>query len=210
MGQPRRAGTGNFVGDTLAALGIGIWSWHGSPENVKSCPVAAKLFGVSAAEAWVGLPIERFAAGVHPEDRTNFEDQIKEAQQVGGPFVAQYRTINELGVTRSVLDRGEFELGPDGYAVAACGIVVDITDRPNGSEIEPIVLSGRDREHLPPLHEAVEYGLALHRLIGIFPKKKQYAAQVLIETLLEMLGREVSESLDRDVYWPAQQRGKIQ
>ncbi len=77
------------------------------------CPVAARLFGVPTAEAWNGLPLDRFAAGVHPEDRDRFIDLIGRAQRTGGPFNAEYRTLDEAGTTHSVLDRGEFELGPD-------------------------------------------------------------------------------------------------
>lgn len=201
MVRERQAGIGNFVGDALASLRVGIWSWQGSPASVHCCPVAARMFGVPTAAAWNGLPLDRFAAGVHPEDRACFSHLISEARRTGGSFVAEYRTLDEAGTTHSVLDRGEFELGPDGYAVAARGMVVDMTDRPRGLDTDYCVPDFAD---LPPLHRAVEHGLALHQLIGVLPMEKKRIADTLLKTVLEMLGRELASSLTEAGYRPGQ------
>lgn len=198
MVHRHEAGAGTFVGDALSALGIGIWSWRGSPANVKCCPVAARLFGVPSTEAWNGLPLERFTFGVHPEDRAYFSSLISRAIHTGGPFVAQYRTVDEFGATRLVADRGEFELGSDGLVVAARGVVIDMTDRPKGMEVERGLGSTPDLADLPLLHQAVEHALALHRLIGVMPEGWRHPSEIMIKTLLEMLGKELAASLDRE------------
>lgn len=200
MVQRREAKAGNFVSDALSALGIGIWSWRGSLANVNCCPVAASLFGVPTAEAWNGLPLERFTAGVHPEDRARFSRLVGQAMQTGGPFVAEYRTLDRFGSTRSVVDRGEFELGPDGRVIAAHGVVVDMTDRPKGMEPENSPSGGPSFADLPPLDQAVEHALALHRLIGVLPEGRRHLAEMLLRTVLEMLGNEVAGSLERAGY----------
>lgn len=185
----------NFVGDTLASLGVGIWSWHGSPDYVHCCPVAARLFGVPTAEAWNGLPLDRFAANVHPEDRARFIDLIAQARQTGGAFVAEYRTLDAAGKAHSVLDRGEFELGPEGFAVAARGLIFDMTDRPRGLEVEHGMSGVPNFADLPPLHQAVEHGLALHKLLGVIPEGKRQIADTLLKAVLEILGKEIAASL---------------
>jgi hypothetical protein len=200
----RPEGASNFVGDALASLGIGIWSWRGSTANVQCCPVAARLFGVSSKAASSGMSLDHYAAGVHPEDRDRFIDLIGRAQQTGGPFIAEYRTRDEAGTTHSVLDRGEFELGPDGWAIAARGMVVDMTSRPNGFETGHSVSIPSSFVDIPPLHQAVEHGLALHRLISVLPEGKRHTADTLLRLVLEMLGQEVAASLELAGYRPEQ------
>lgn len=197
MVQGGETGADNFVADALSALGIGVWSWRGSPANVSCCPVAARLFGVPSAEAWSGLPLDRYTAGVHPEDRAYFRRLIRRTMHTGGPFVAEYRTVDGFGATRWVMDRGEFELGPDGLAVAARGVVVDMTDRPGGMEIEGSLCAVPPSADRPPLHQAVEHALALHRLIGVLPEEWRSSAEIMVKTVLEMLGREIAASLER-------------
>ena len=202
MAQRLEVEGGNFVGDALSALGIGIWSWRGSPANVNCCSVAARLFGVPPAEAWNGLPLERFTVGVHPKDRAYFSGRIEQAMHSGGPFTAEYRTLDEFGVTRSVVDRGEFELGPGGRVVAARGVVVDMTDRPRGIETESSLSGMPTFAELPPLHQAVEHALALHKLTGVLPDEWRHSADMMIKMVPEMLGREIAVSLERDGYHP--------
>lgn len=200
MRQQKNAASGNFVGSTLASLGIGIWSWRGSPDRVQCCPVAARMFGVPTEEARKGLPLERFASSVHPDDRDRFNDLIEQASLTGGPFVAKYRIMTDPDTTRSVLDRGEFEMGPDGRAVAACGVVVDVTDRPSGDEFADLSLDPPSFADLPPLDRAVEHALALYRLLDVIPGPRRQLAELLLGSVLEILGKEVAASLQRSGY----------
>ncbi len=209
MVQRHKAETGNFVGDTLSALGIGVWSWRGSPQNVNCCPVAARLFGLPSAEAWNGLPLERFKAGVHPEDRAYFSRLVSRAMQTGGPFVAEYRTVDASGATRLIVDRGEFQRGFDGHAVAACGVLVDVTDRSRGIEIENSVGGLTNLTDSPPLLQAVEHALALHKLLGVLPEEWRNPSELMIKTVLEMLGRELAASLARDESYHKHPRGRV-
>jgi hypothetical protein len=156
--------------------------------------------------AWNGLPLERYMIGVHPEDRAYFSRLIDRAMQNGGPFVAQYRTLDEVGTTRLIVDRGEFELGPSGRAVAARGVVVDMTDRPRGMKIDGDLSRTPTFSDLPPLHQAVEHALALHKLIDVLPEGWRHSADMMLRTVLEMLGNEVAASLKRDGYHPVHLR----
>lgn len=207
MAQQRRTKARNFVGDALASLGIGIWSWRGSPAAVHCCPVAASLFGVPAAAAWNGLPLADYTARVHPEDRAYFSELIGQARRTGGAFVAEYRILDEAGTTHSVLDRGEFELGSEGVAVAACGLVVDLTGRRRGAENERIVPDVPNFADLPPLDRAVEHALALYGLIGVLPQEKRHLAEMLLGTVMELLGQEVAASLEQIGYRSDHLRG---
>jgi len=197
MRQQERGVAGNFVGDTLASLRIGIWSWRGSPDRVQCCPVAARMFGVPSEEAWTGLPLERFASGVHPDDRDRFAYLIEQASRTGGPFVAEYRIVTADDTTRSVLDRGEFEMGPDGRAIAACGVIVDQTDCSRGADIGGSPYDPSNFADLPPLDQAVEHALALYRLLDVVPAPRRQLAEMLLGSVLEILGKEVAAGLQR-------------
>lgn len=200
MRRQSHAASDNFVQETLTSLGIGIWSWRGSPDHVQCCPVAARMFGVPREEAWEGLPLERFASSVHPDDRDRFKDLIDRASRTGGRFVAEYRTVTAPDTTRSVLDRGEFEMGPDGRAIAACGVVVDMTDRPNAADIERGPSDPPSFADLPPLDRAVEHAIALYKLLDVVPGPRRQLAETMLGSVLEILGREVAASLQRAGY----------
>ncbi len=83
-------------------------------------------------------------------------------------------------------------------------MVVDITGRPKGLEIGRAVSTPPSFVDLPPLHQAVEHGLALHGLIGVLSEGRRHTADALLRTVLEMLGQEVAASLERAGYRPEQ------
>lgn len=182
----------DFVGPALDTLGIGVWSWKGSPANVRCCPVASRLFGVPAEAALSGLPLDRYAAHVHSEDRERFVLEIAQAQRVGGSFLVEYRTHSKSDGVRSLLDRGEFELGPSGHAVAARGIVVDLTDRVDRQAIKGNAFLSAGFQNLPPLERAVEHALALHELIGAIDGDPGREANAHMRHVLLILGQEIA------------------
>jgi len=181
----------DFVGRALDALNIGVWSWTGSPANVRCCPVAARMFGVADGAALAGLPLDQYAARIHPDDQERFKLKIARAQRVGGSFLVEYRTNSTHDGVRSLLDRGEFQLGPTGHAIAARGILVDLTDLQDREAIKGNAFFRPGFQKLQPMERAVEHALALHELIGAMEGDAGREANVHMKHVLFILAQEI-------------------
>ena len=186
----------------MDALRIGLWSWQGAPHLIRYSPVTANLFGVPTASCRSGLPLARFIAAVHPEDRERFTEAMDQTLGTGGPFVAEYRTIPALGTERWLLDRGEFELGHDGRAVAGRGMVIDLTERVGEERIKGTAFFSPGFQNLPPMERAVEHVLAISELLdeGVIPGNRGELLRVMMDEVLKIVGQEVSAQLERDEY----------
>jgi PAS domain S-box-containing protein len=115
---------------TLAASGVvGAWDWDIEANIVTADERFADMYGVDRAEAAAGIPIGRFAGGVHPDDRGYLSGQIKAALKSGGEFQAEYRLQRGDGAVRWVMAMGKVIAGPDGRAFRLPGVAIDITER---------------------------------------------------------------------------------
>ena len=53
---------------TSGAISVGSWDWDVVADRVTADPAFARLYGVDAAAARAGAPIDRFFAAMHPDD----------------------------------------------------------------------------------------------------------------------------------------------
>lgn len=109
---------------------IGSWSWN-VPSNLVTVDARlAQALELDAAEAGTGVPIERFFAAMHPDDRPGIEQAMATALSRGGAYRAEHRlhTPDDDG-WRWAEASGQVELDPAGCALHFSGVMVDIDAR---------------------------------------------------------------------------------
>jgi PAS domain S-box-containing protein len=113
----------------LKGADLGMWDWNLSSGEVYYGERWAGMLGYSPAE--IAPDMASWAQLVHPDDRRNVEDGLREHLRGKTPFFqAEYRMRNKSGLWKWVLARGRVtERGPDGMAVRMAGTYMDITER---------------------------------------------------------------------------------
>ena len=112
-----------------AAPFIGTWDWDLLTDQVFADERFATLYSVEPAMAARGVPISAFFAGIHPEDREDTAELIREAITSGSEFRSEYRLQSSDGTVRWVLAQGMVQYDPAGRAVNFPGVAIDITDK---------------------------------------------------------------------------------
>ncbi|WP_245158183.1 MULTISPECIES: PAS domain-containing protein [unclassified Brevundimonas] len=114
----------------LAAVNsVGAWEWDIKSDRITADAAFAALYGMDAAQAAVGAPLEAFTAAIHPEDLDRVSAEIASAVAGAGDFVSEYRVIPGPDQMRWVLARGEVYRDQAGEPAYFPGLVIDITDR---------------------------------------------------------------------------------
>lgn len=108
---------------------IGSWSWNVPSNIVTADKGLANLFGVSVESALNGLPIEKFVASIHEDDRERVGKVIQETVASGDIFEQEYRTVDTKGTVRWVIARGQVERDEKGKAIDFPGVMIDISSR---------------------------------------------------------------------------------
>ncbi|SFV14584.1 PAS domain S-box-containing protein [Methylobacterium sp. 174MFSha1.1] len=166
---------------------VGSWDWDIASNCIYADDVVARLFGVGLRQASTGIPIERFVAGIHPDDRQWVSAYIHRTAESSGVLVAEYRTCPQEGEVRWVLARGRFYHDVAGRPLRSHGIIVDITDRKEDSSrfvVEPL----NQDDH--PLERAADQCMALRDTLA---EVKQPFLLKLTDMLLLELARELSK-----------------
>jgi hypothetical protein len=197
LAKPQQPEALTFVKPALDALNVGVWSWVGSPEHVRCCPVIARLFGVAAIGSADGQPLEAFVAAIHPADRGRFRSLVDRVMLAGGQFAAEYRIQPSPTSERWVLDLGQFEVGTGDSPSMACGIVIDITERLARDAIETDLSALNEPNENSILEQAANQALALHELIAGLQAETSAELQLLMRQMLLLLGREIARDLQR-------------
>ncbi len=112
-----------------AGNGIGTWDWDVPSDVVKADERFSCLYGVPAEIGRKGAPLERFFAGIHPDDLPATRAAIAEALDHGADFAAEYRLIQPDGAIRWVAAQGRCRLAADGTPLRFPGVSFDITER---------------------------------------------------------------------------------
>ena len=114
--------------ELIASLGHCEWDFLNN--RIKYCSDGyARIFRQSVEEvlesrrSW-----EQVLERLHPDDRENYTDCYWSQQQLGSHEI-EYRIIRDDGETRHIYETGTVEYGKDGRAVAAFGLLQDITER---------------------------------------------------------------------------------
>ena len=111
-----------------ASAYVGAWDWDIAQNRVVADERFARMYGVDAAAARDGVPIEVFTASVHPDDAVRVGEEIERAKSGDGVFLSEYRLVAN-GDVRWVLARGQAYFDRSGEAIRLPGIAVDITER---------------------------------------------------------------------------------
>ncbi|WP_246173447.1 PAS domain-containing hybrid sensor histidine kinase/response regulator [Limnoglobus roseus] len=111
----------------LQAGEVGTYYWDIPANQVSGDRNFVAIFGVQPNEA-TALPVERFVAAIHADDRSRVEEEIARTLRDATPFRSEYRVTGPAG-DRWVLARGAVERGASGDPVGWSGVVVDVTDR---------------------------------------------------------------------------------
>ncbi len=109
---------------------IGHCEWDYENNRIKSCSDGyARIFGQSVEEVLESQSSwDRVLEILHPEDREHYIESYKSQQQTGSHEV-EYRIRRPSGEVRYIYETGAVEFDADGKAVAAFGLLQDITER---------------------------------------------------------------------------------
>ncbi|MFN3876999.1 MAG: PAS domain-containing protein [Brevundimonas sp.] len=111
-----------------ASAYVGAWDWDIAQNRVVADERFARMYGVDAAAARDGVPIEVFTGSIHPDDAVRVGEEIERAKSGDGVFLSEYR-LAANGDVRWVLARGQAYFNRSGEAIRLPGIAVDITER---------------------------------------------------------------------------------
>ena len=116
------------VAEQLANIGHCDWDFDNN--CIKSCSEGyARIFNLSTEQVIASQSSwEKVLQQVHPEDREQFTRSYQ-SQREAGSHEIEYRIILADGGVRHVYQTGTVEFGSTGNAIAAFGLLQDITDR---------------------------------------------------------------------------------
>jgi len=152
--------------------------------------------------------VEDFHRRVHPDDRAQAWQAVKEAMQHRSPYAAEFRVIRDDGAIRWLAAQGKFYYSPDGQAERMLGIAVDITDRKATEE----TLQQKDVElaqvqrlaqvgswQWDPVSDTVAWSDELYKIAGRDPRSAAPCfgehPQLYTSESWELLRRAVEETL---------------
>ncbi|WP_052600485.1 HWE histidine kinase domain-containing protein [Microvirga lotononidis] len=123
-----------------AASVVGTWDWDIQSDLVYADERFSSLYGVDPEAAAAGAPIANFVSGIHPDDHSRIEEEIRRSVEKGGTLAAEYRTIDKRGQIHWVFAQGRcYHAG--GQPVRFPGISVDITERKKAEEHRELLIN---------------------------------------------------------------------
>ncbi|MCA9592847.1 MAG: PAS domain S-box protein [Myxococcales bacterium] len=112
---------------TMAASGIGIWSWDREGDRIRWDTQTCRLFGVE--EGWSPGSFDEYLALIHPDDRDAVRGAIFRSVETGVYEDIQHRIETPEGSTRWVLCKGDAQTDESGQVTRLLGAIVDVSDR---------------------------------------------------------------------------------
>lgn len=113
------------LGRALSTGRIAVYEWNLDEDRLRIHGALAEAFGVSAAVASDGLPLQRFVDGIHPDDRERVMKQVQRNVGQNEPFDTEYRLLGG-GQNRTVLSRGRVATLAGGER-SFVGVLIDLT-----------------------------------------------------------------------------------
>ena len=108
----------------------GCWGWEVKKDRCFADPITASYFGLTPTEGAMGLPVKRYLAGIHTEDRERVEQRIAEAVHDGSAFCEEYRVNTLGGETRYITASGRCFHDAMGEPEFYPGYIVDMGCQP--------------------------------------------------------------------------------
>ncbi|MFO1421904.1 MAG: EAL domain-containing protein [Candidatus Competibacteraceae bacterium] len=81
------------------------------------------------AETFAAVDIDAWAARIHPEDRTQALDRLRQTMAAGASYEVEYRFARGDGAYCWIADHGAFLLDERGMAIRMLGTMKDVTER---------------------------------------------------------------------------------
>src|SRR4029450_4923705 len=81
------------------------------------------------ASDFIRSRVRTFASIIHPDDRENVEQVVREAVARGEPYILEYRIVGADGGTRWVYQKGKAVFGTEGTVLWLDGAIFDVTER---------------------------------------------------------------------------------
>jgi len=141
----------------LEAGQVGTWVWDVPSGTIVADERLARMFGVPPEEAARGVPIDRFVASVHPDDRERIGAILGQVVEHGGEHEVEHRIIHQ-GQVRWIVARGRCEMDAQGRPVRFPAATVDITELKQATESRELL--ARELSHRIKNIFAVVSGLA--------------------------------------------------
>ena len=107
----------------------GTWVWDIPNDCFTADERFARSFGLDPELCARGLPLDRVAAPIHPEDWPRVEQILSEALKRGGEYRAEYRVQRQDEGYRWVEAVGRCDLDDEGKPLRFPGVLVDIDSR---------------------------------------------------------------------------------
>ncbi len=104
---------------------IGSWEWRADTGRLVASDELRRIFGTSGADGLATF--EDYVDRVHPSDRDDLEQQLRDAITEDGSFSFEHRVVHDDGSIHSVLVHGTTSTS-DGAIVQARGVTQDITE----------------------------------------------------------------------------------
>ncbi|UFN50330.1 PAS domain-containing protein [Roseomonas sp. OT10] len=106
----------------------------------------ARLYGLTVAEAASGVPLERAAAAMLPEDRERVLASLRTAVAGYDTTIShEYRLHSREGGPRWVATRGRFQRDGSGQAIRLTGVILDVTERKRVEQVLHGLRTGLER-----------------------------------------------------------------
>ena len=107
----------------------GIFSWDIEANRCYGDNVVAMYFGLDAAEAQFGLPLQAYLAAMYSEDRARVAKALHHTILSGDPYHEEYRLVRKDGSFIWVLAIGQCFRSEDGSPSSYAGVIYDITEQ---------------------------------------------------------------------------------
>lgn len=152
----------------IAAGSVATVTWHIRDDVMVADERLADIFGIELDQAG-SLPIARYLAAIHPDDRQRVEHEIDRVLRTGDPYEIEYRVTGRDGVVRWVQVRGRLERDVAGQPLRLAAALIDMTDHKRAEAELEAALRAREEFLLIASHElrnpiATVYGTA--QLLG--------------------------------------------
>jgi len=106
---------------------VGTWDWDIVADRVVADDHFARLYTLDPAEAARGVAVDRFVAGIHPDDRDRVAREIQHAIDFREDYRSEYRLDTPDGSVRWVAASGRPRFDDEGRAVRFPGVAIDVT-----------------------------------------------------------------------------------
>ena len=192
------------LSEALSSGIIGTWLWDIRNNIVKGDKYMADMFGVSAEQAATGLPLDVFAAAIHPDDRSRVQSEIELSVKLGTEYNTEYRAIGVHEKLKWIVARGKVEYDSANKPVNFPGVLLDITDR-KISENNLIFLSKASKI----LSSLLDYNITLQAIAKlIVPEIADWCSIEIIDSSNTLQQVAIAHADSSKVAWATELRKK--